>query len=363
MTITITNYKSMNLGNLVSDPLINPSNIADSSWIISSISATKIVATTKQNGTTLSTTLEGNLDIKNATGIKTLADLVALPFDKSNTLSLQTISVDGQLVGSIASSLPLPAGLWGASGTSSLAAQIFYSGKLLFNSGDGESNGDRFYGYTGFATYKDDHTYSTKEKDIFIGGSGGINKLVLPAKKSSYSMAALTFKDENSQVSKSLSGWEITDNAKIYATVDISGVQRIDFKDTSLALDLTGNAGIVVKVLGATFGSSLATNKEYVGIGLSLVDSGVSYSELMNLALTVKLGAGFTNEQEIQLLYQNLFGRAAPKDEFSAIEYFISCGQYTQATLGVLAAETTNNIAKINLVGLAQTGIEYIPVS
>ena len=107
----------------------------------------------------------------------------------------------------------------------------------------------------------------------------------------------------------------------------------------------------------------LEQNKEYVGIRLSLVDSGVSYSELMNLALTVKLGAGFTNAQEIQLLYQNLFGRAAPKDKFSAIEYFISSGQYTQATLGVLAAETTNNNAKFNLVGLAQTGIEYIPVS
>jgi len=107
----------------------------------------------------------------------------------------------------------------------------------------------------------------------------------------------------------------------------------------------------------------LEQNKEYVGIRLSLVDSGVSYSELMNLVLTVKLGAGFTNAQEMQLLYQNLFGRAAPKDKFSAIEYFISSGQYTQATLGVLAAETTNNNAKFNLVGLAQTGIEYIPVS
>ena len=36
---------------------------------------------------------------------------------------------------------------------------------------------------------------------------------------------------------------------------------------------------------------------------------------------------------------------------------------HTQATLGVLTAETTNNIAKINLVGLAQTCIEYLPVS
>ena len=55
-------------------------------------------------------------------------------------------------------------------------------------------------------------------------------------------------------------------------------VQRLNFTDKSIAYDSTGNAGTVAKVLGAVFGKSSLANKSYVGIGLSLVDKGMSYS-------------------------------------------------------------------------------------
>ncbi len=82
---------------------------------------------------------------------------------------------------------------------------------------------------------------------------------------------------------------------------------------------------------------------------------------LVNLALTARFGTDFTHAQEIQLLYQNLFGHSATTAEINALSGLLSSGTYTPASLAVLAAETSNNAANINLVGLAQTGLAYTP--
>lgn len=294
-------------------------------------------------------------------GVKTFADFQNLNNLNVSNITSQTINFDGQFMGSYVFSTPVDAGIFLHASKSSIAAGLVFTGKEIFISGNGQTGGDRFYGYSGYATYYDNHLYSSSEQDRFVGGSGGVNTVVLPANKTSYTIKANTLFDTNSQSNVALSGWELSDISKTYATVEISNVQRVKFKNTSLALDVKGNAGTVAKVLGAVFGAGFATNKEFVGIGLFYVDSGTSYADLMNLALTVKLGAGYTDAQEIQLLYQNLYGHAATNNEVTAIASFITSGQYTKATLGVLAAETTNNAAKINLVGLVQSGIEYTP--
>lgn len=361
MTVTITEFGSFSTDNSVDDPVIKPSSIADSSWIISSITSNQIVANAQMQGHALTITLAGTFNPALTAGVKTFADFQTLNNLSGETIASQTLSFDGQVVGSYVFSTPVNAGLFSYASKSSIAAALMYTGKETFITGNGQTGGDRFYGYSGYATYNDNHLYSSSQQDRFVGGSGGINTLILPANKSSYSMNVNQIWDTNSQSSGALNGWELSDKSKTYATVQIANVQRIQFKDTSLALDVNGNAGTVAKVLGAVFGASFATNKEFVGIGLSYIDSGTNYADLMNLALTVKLGAGYTDTQEIQLLYQNLYGHAATNNEVTAIDSFITSGQYNKATLGVLAAETTNNAAKINLVGLMQTGIEYIP--
>jgi hypothetical protein len=363
MTITITEIGSFSLDNGVNDPAINPSSIPDSSWIISTITANQIVANAQIQGKTATITINGSFDSSITSTLKTFADAAKIPFNKNNTVSSESFKFDGQIGATVVSDVPVQFSIFAGASSSAIVSQLFYSGKLIFNAGNGQTNGDSFYGYSGYATFNDPHLYNSSHYDTFVGGTGGVNTLILPANKSSYSM---TFKnnifDNNSKSANGLSGWELTDKSKTYATVDISNVQRIQFKDTTLALDTNANAGEVAKVLGAVFGPSFATNKQYIGIGLDLADKGMSYSSLMGLALGVKLGAGYTNEQEIQLLYQNLFGHTATTNEVSAIDSLIKVGQYTQATLGVLAADTTNNAANINLVGLAQTGIEYTPV-
>ena len=139
----------------------------------------------------------------------------------------------------------------------------------------------------------------------------------------------------------------------------LTNIERLKFSDKSMAIDLDGNAGTTAKILGAVFGKESVSNKSYVGIGLSFLDAGWTYDNLAGLALDA--AGAKTNDQIVSLLWTNVIGSkptAADKQPFIALlENGMSSG-----ALAHLAADTSLNATNINLVGLAQTGIEYIPV-
>lgn len=160
------------------------------------------------------------------------------------------------------------------------------------------------------------------------------------------------------RVTKTTTGFTIMGGAE--GTDTLINVERLQFSNTNVALDLGGNAGTTAKLLGAVFGAASVSNKEYVGIGLSLLDGGMSYAALMQVALNAKLGAGFSDTAEINLLYQNLVGTLPSAADLSYLRGMLTSGQFSQASLAVFAADHSLNAANINLVGLQNTGIEYV---
>jgi len=141
----------------------------------------------------------------------------------------------------------------------------------------------------------------------------------------------------------------------------LGNMQRLHFVDGSVALDISGNAGTTAKLLGATFGSDSVSNKAYVGMGLNLLDGGMSYQDLTQTALNAKLGTNFSTADEVKLLYQNLLGTAPSASDLNYWEGTVSSGQYTHASLAMMAADSGVNTANIHLVGMAQTGLGYVP--
>ena len=135
-------------------------------------------------------------------------------------------------------------------------------------------------------------------------------------------------------------------------------VQRLNFTDESFAFDTSGNAGTVAKVLGAVFGKSSLSNKSYVGIGLSLVDKGMSYSDLAALALNA--AGSTTPDQIVTTLWTNVIGSAPGSADKAPFIQMLASGTKV-GDLAVMAADTSFNTTNINLTGLAQTGIEYTP--
>ncbi len=141
----------------------------------------------------------------------------------------------------------------------------------------------------------------------------------------------------------------------------LSSIERLQFSDINVALDLSGNAGTVAKILGAVFGKAEVANEVYAGIGLYYVDGGMTYESLMQLAIDARLGIGASHPAVVDLLYTNVVGVPPSDGDRGYFVGLLDSGAYTVAGLGVMAADIDLNVANIDLVGLAQQGLEYTP--
>ncbi|MFO1330272.1 MAG: matrixin family metalloprotease [Rubrivivax sp.] len=140
-------------------------------------------------------------------------------------------------------------------------------------------------------------------------------------------------------------------------------VERLAFIDQSVAWDLDGNAGTTARYLGAVFGRESVSNKAYAGIGLKFLDGGTTPAALMQLALDARLGAGFTNEALVDLLYTNLVGQAPPPADRAFWVGTLAAGTYTPVSLAQMAAALDLNADNIGLAGLQTFGLGYTPAS
>lgn len=143
-------------------------------------------------------------------------------------------------------------------------------------------------------------------------------------------------------------------------TDTLVNVERLVFGDSGLAFDLDGNAGLVAKLLVSMLGKDNWRIPEYVSIGLDVLDSAaMSFEELMSVSLETVLGQNPTNEAVVNLLYSNLVGVKPPQAELELFAGLIADGTYTQASLAVSSASHPVTEEYIQLIGLADTGLEY----
>ena len=82
----------------------------------------------------------------------------------------------------------------------------------------------------------------------------------------------------------------------------------------------------------------------------------------MQTTLYVDAAGSHTNIDLVRLLYRNLFGVEAPAAELALFTGMLDRREMTPAELIVVAAETEFTATAIDLVGLAETGVEVLPV-
>lgn len=136
-------------------------------------------------------------------------------------------------------------------------------------------------------------------------------------------------------------------------------VERLSFADTRVALDLDGNAGRTVKLLGAFLGSEAITNKSFVGIGLQFLDAGGAYESLMELAIKTVFGETPNSLSVVATFYQNITGHQAPENVMDTYSSLLDDGDLSVLSLSLQVADSEFNLSNIDLVGLSATGIEY----
>ena len=165
-----------------------------------------------------------------------------------------------------------------------------------------------------------------------------------------------------------LSGYEITKlgngNFQIQSkfnslNVDTTSlIERIEFSDLNLALDINGSAGQVAKILGAVFGASYISNYTYAGIGLSYLDGGMSYKDLCGLAAAA---AGLsTPDVLVTSLLKNIYSTEPTNESKASYLQSIANGN-SYAQIVEQLADSLSNIKNIKLTDLANTGLAYTP--
>lgn len=137
-------------------------------------------------------------------------------------------------------------------------------------------------------------------------------------------------------------------------------VERLQFSDTRVALDVSGNAGFVAKLIGAVYGAEHVKNPYLVGVGFGYVDGGTSFDQLTQLALSDRLASSYNAKSVISLLYQNLVGQAIPNADMQHWQGVINSGQYSPLSLARLVFDMPENALNIDLVGLQHNGLAYM---
>lgn len=201
-------------------------------------------------------------------------------------------------------------------------------------------------------TTDNDHLTGTSGNDQ-IDGLGGTDTM---------------FFDSNlvSQVlSKTASGWTVS--SEIDGTDQLASIERLQFSDKKLALDLspTEHAGQALEFIGL-LAPPLVKSPSVVGIILEIFDQGQSMHDVCQLAIDVGLvkdiAGSSSNEALAAMSYRNLVGQEPDAASISELAGYMN-GQYasyTQADFMTIVAGLELNQVHIGLVGLQQTGVEYV---
>jgi len=165
--------------------------------------------------------------------------------------------------------------------------------------------------------------------------------------------------------SRTATGWSVADTSGREGIDTLTGIERLVFADGRVALDLEGHAGTVAKVIGALFGPSALNDRVLVGLGLAGMDAGAAESELVAAALAsdrfAALAGSRSDEDFVKLVYRNVTGVDATAEVVASFVQQLASGTETQASLALMASELALNAQHIDLVGLAASGLEYLP--
>lgn len=205
-------------------------------------------------------------------------------------------------------------------------------------------------------TSEDDVLSGFGDNDTLIGGAGndtldggaGADMAVYSGNRASYSLIATA------------SGFTVSGPDGNDTLVSI---ERFHFSDTHLAFDLDSGeaAGNTVRIIGAAFDApSIAAHPDWITIVMDLFDSGMTMLQVSQLVIGAM--GNPTNEEFVTTVYENVVGSPPPAADR---DFFVglltgSGGTITQAEFLVLAANTSINEQNIDLVGLQQTGVEFI---
>jgi len=186
--------------------------------------------------------------------------------------------------------------------------------------------------------------------DFFDGGLG-IDTVVYNGPQERYSFT----KSGNRYVVSEPTGSDDTDY--------LSNIERIQFSNGKVALDLGGNAGQAARLIGALLGPSFIKDKALAGVVIGLIDQDYSIESIANLGLNTSfylaLAGSTKHEDFVNHVFRNVVGRPPEAIEQKTYVDMLNAGT-SQAALAVMAAGTEFTASQIGLTGLTSHGWDFI---
>lgn len=164
----------------------------------------------------------------------------------------------------------------------------------------------------------------------------------------------------NYTLTRAATHWEVVDRSGADGNDKLVAMERLQFGDRGVALDLDGNAGVVARVLRGVFGSAALAAPEFAGAGLRLVDGGVGEADLVAAALAISPLAAASHRDFVAGLYRNATGSTIDATLLAAATALLDSGAFTKNSLALLVVQHEVNAASADLVGLAASGLEYL---
>jgi hypothetical protein len=201
-----------------------------------------------------------------------------------------------------------------------------------------------------------------------IAGDAGNNALAVPTGAAVASVLALdggagfdtavyTGARANFMVAQDGSGFSVTDARGDHAT--LHGIERVQFGDAMVALDIDGTAGQAYRLYQAAFDRT--PDKAGLGYWIEMLDHGQTLQDAArdfaaSPEFTSLYGASLSDAQFVDALYQNVLHRPA---EGAGYDFWVSSLQIvSRADVLVNFSESAENQAQV--VGSIQNGIDYL---
>ena len=186
--------------------------------------------------------------------------------------------------------------------------------------------------------------------DFFDGGLG-IDTVVYSGPQERYSIT----KSGNRYVVSEPTGSDDTDY--------LSNIERLQFSNGKVALDLGGNAGQAARLIGALLGPSFIKDKALAGVVIGLIDQDYSIESIANIGLNTSfyltLAGSIKNADFVNHVFHNVVGRPPEFNEQKTYVDMLNAGT-SQAALAVMAAGTEFTASQIGLTGLTSHGWDFI---
>ncbi|WP_048441016.1 hypothetical protein [Caenimonas sp. SL110] len=143
---------------------------------------------------------------------------------------------------------------------------------------------------------------------------------------------------------------------------ELTAVERLQFADARVALDMDGHAGLTARLVGTLFGPSAISDAQLVGHYLALFDAGMTYQEVADAMLAspryAQAAGSHGNADYVSHMFFNVAGFHDAGFEAFLLDVLAS-GALTQAGISVLAADTDALESRIGFASLSVSGIAF----